>query len=188
MPTGITIEDINFSENALVDRPAHAAILGRIFTSWSLIEASVASLLGLIMHADSRAARAILRRIGTNQRKIEAVKEVAKALLEGEAQKEILTLMGTVAAYAKERNDIAHNLWGAHKEEPNLIYRMPMTELSDLVVTSTETMPASNDLVVRMRSKMKSFTVSELEEIETQGKVVLEQVMAKTMSMLNSRA
>lgn len=47
MPSGIEVDGISFNELALVNRPEHAAVLGRIFTSWSLIESSITALLGL---------------------------------------------------------------------------------------------------------------------------------------------
>ncbi|WP_158510030.1 hypothetical protein [Burkholderia pseudomallei] len=48
MPSGIEVDGISFNELALVNRPEHAAVLGRIFTSWSLIESSITALLGLL--------------------------------------------------------------------------------------------------------------------------------------------
>lgn len=48
MPSGIEVDGISFNELALVNRPEHAAVLDRIFTSWSLIESSITALLGLL--------------------------------------------------------------------------------------------------------------------------------------------
>jgi len=194
------IDGIEFGQGALLNRPQHAAILGRIFTSWSMIEGLMASLLGLLMHADDRAALAILETFRTNQSRVQAVRKVAKRMLPPDKYDDFDALTNLVLNYAKERNLIAHSVWGAYiglpqaereifpgmpdersandAEENGTIYRMPMSVLSDLMVDidmssklDTATMTAE------LHAKMTRVSVVDLEQIEKRGHLVMRQVM-----------
>lgn len=183
MPAGFRIEDIEFDELALVNRPAHAAVLGRIFTSWSLIEGTVAGLLGLMMHADQSAALAILSTFRSNSSRVDAVRKVGKQVLDETVQPRFDTLMKKVLDYAEKRNAVAHNLWGSNANEPDIIYRMPMTALSTVFVQMVDIDGSNFDVeafVDSHKAQMTAFTVSDLEAIEQQGRDVLKLVMTET--------
>jgi hypothetical protein len=181
MPAGVKIDGIQFSELAIVSRPDHSAVLGRIFTSWSLIEASVSSLLGLMMHADPRASLAVLSTFSSNHNRVQAVRKVGKQMLDASLQQAFDDLMKDVLTYAKERNDIAHNLWGSDAATPDLIYRMPMAAMADFVVKApTMTTVNTTTIVAEFKAKMKAFTVADLEQIEQQGHDILTRVMNET--------
>lgn len=189
MPAGVEIDGISFTELALLDRPDHAAVLGRIFTSWSLIEASIAGLLGLMMHADQRAALAILSTFRTNSSRVQAVRKVGKEMLDATMQADFDALMKEVLAYAEERNAIAHNLWGVKDDELEVVYRMPMTTLSDFVVAAPHQMTIDADnIVASFKSQMTSFTVLDLEQLEKRGRDVLKRVMTETTQISYTRA
>lgn len=188
MPAVVKISDIDFSGQALIERPEHAAVLGRIFTSWSLIEGTVAGLLGLMMHADARAAVAILSTFRSNSSRVNAVKKVGKEMLDPSAREAFNALMKEVLDYAEERNAIAHNLWGVKEGEPDLIYRMPMATYSNFVVR----LPHTTDFDVQkiiddFESNMTAFTVAGLEELEQRGMDVHDKVMREMTSKSNSR-
>ncbi len=189
MPAGVEIDGISFTELALLERPDHAAVLGRIFTSWSLIEASIAGLLGLMMHADQRAALAILSTFRTNSSRVQAVRKVGKEMLDATMQADFDALMKEVLAYAEERNAIAHNLWGVKDDELEVVYRMPMTTLSDFVVAAPHQMTIDADnIVASFKSQMTSFTVLDLEQLEKRGRDVLKRVMTETTQIGYTRA
>ncbi len=174
------IDGIEFGEGALKSRTIHAAVLGRIFTSWSLIEGCIASLLGLMIHADHRAAMAILETFRTNSSRVGAVRKVAKSMLTPELQIEFDALMKEVLAYADERNKIAHSLWGANDTEDGLVYRMPMSVVQEQMVDAR--MPVAPDaekIVADLKAKMVPFTVADLEAIEKRGADVMKKVMAE---------
>lgn len=178
MKIGIEIDEISFSQVALADRPEHAAVLGRIFTSWSLIEATVAGLLGLMMHADHRAALAVLKTFNSNFSRVNAVRKIGKDMLDASVWEDFDNLMKEVLAYANERNKIAHSLWGVDKDQPDLVVRIPMSVIPNLVVRAPHmTSPMTEEFLASLRSEMTSFTVAKLEQIEQQGRDVLERVM-----------
>jgi hypothetical protein len=181
MAVGLKIEGVSFDVDALKARPEHAAVLGRVFTSWSLIEGTIAGLLGLMMHADERAALAILQTFRTNNARVDAVRKVGAEMLSEEHKADFDSLMKAVTKYATERNAIAHNLWGMAESEPDLVYRLPMSAISGLVVRAPTMTPDQIDAWVSpIKAQMKSFTLADLEQLEQQGQQVLHRVMSET--------
>ncbi|PVX35030.1 hypothetical protein [Janthinobacterium sp. 78] len=189
MPVGLDVDGIIFSEVALVDRPSHAAALGRIFTSWSLIEASIASLLGLMMHTDHNAALALLGTFKSNSARIDAIRKTGKQLLDASLFKEFDDVMKDVLSYAEERNAIAHGVWGSCKEKPEIVYRMPMNNFTRFLL---ETANSSADEILgkleSFKTSFTTFTLDNLERIEQQGRDVLSRAMAETMKKSYSLA
>lgn len=189
MPTGIKIEGINFSEQALVDHPAHAAVLGRIFTSWSLIESTVTSLLGLMMHDDHRAALAILGSFRNNSSRVEVVRRIGREVLDEPLRQDFDGLMKDVLSYAIERNAIAHGLWGSEKGQPDLVYRMPMEVFSNFAIEAPNNPPGDVDALVQsFKDKMETLTVDDLLKIEQRGRNIFLRVMQEMTQKTYSRA
>jgi hypothetical protein len=179
--SGLELDGISFSELALVDRPVHAAALGRIFTTWSLIEASIATLLGLMMHHDHRAALALLGSFRSNNARIGAVKKVGKQLLEASLFEDFNRVMTDALSYAEERNAIAHGVWGSCKDHPEIVYRMPMENFAKFVIESIHR-PVEETLsgLDSFKAAFTTFTLDELDQIEQRGKNVLKRVMKET--------
>lgn len=178
MPVGIQIDGVEFSEVALKTRPEHAAVLGRIFTSWSLIEVTVSSLLGLMMHAEPRAAVALLSQFNANWQRVKAVRKVAKEMLPDEDKAGFDALMKDVLSHAEKRNEVAHGLWGAHPDRPELVYRMAMSAFSEFAVTAPHEATVDAEAVVHsFNSRMQAFTIEELVSIEEEGAGILRRVM-----------
>lgn len=141
------------------------------------------------MHADYRAALAILETFRTNSSRVQAVKKVGKQMLDPGAQEAFNDLMKEVLAYAEQRNKIAHNLWGVKDGEPDVVYRMPMTAISNFVVEAPEK-PTYNaeELAASFRAQMQQFTVADLEQLEQRGRDVLHRVMTETTQKGYARA
>ena len=189
MAAGIEIDGIAFSEQSLVDRPAHAAVLGRIFTSWSLIESTVTSLLGLMMHDDHRAALAILGSFRSNSSRVEVVRRIGKEVLDAPLRHDFDELMKDVLAYAIERNAIAHGLWGSDKDQPDLVYRMPIETFSKFVIELPINPPSDADALAQsFKDKIETMTVDDLLKIEQRGHDVLLRVMREMTQKTYSRA
>ncbi|WP_373981674.1 hypothetical protein LN047_10180 [Achromobacter sp. JD417] len=189
MPVGIEIDGIAFSELALVDRPIHAAVLGRIFTSWSLIESSITALLGLMMHDDHRAALAILETFKNNSSRVEAVRRVGKEVLDASLRQDFDELMKDVLSYARERNAIAHGLWGSRKSEYEVVYRMPVSALATFIVEAPhKTDHDTGALLDSFKEQIRMLTVDDLERIEQKGRDLLRRLMSETTQKMSSRA
>ncbi|WP_321873671.1 hypothetical protein [Burkholderia ubonensis] len=188
MPAGIAVEGISFNELALVDRPEHAAVLGRIFTSWSLIESSITALLGLMMHGDHRAALAVLDSFNSNNSRVRAVKRIGKEVLDASLREDFDALLSEVLSYAQERNAIAHSLWGSHEEKPEFVYRMPMTALSSrMVEVPNKTTVDVEALVSSLKKDITTLSVADLERTEQKGRDLLFRVMSETTKTAYSR-
>lgn len=190
MPFGIKIDGIAFNELALVDRPLHAAVLGRIFTSWSLIESSITALLGLMMHNDHRAALAILDTFKNNSSRVQAVRRIGKEILDTSLHPDFDELMKDVLSYASERNSIAHGLWGSCENQPDIVYRMPMAVLSSFIVETPNKMDTyTKDVLVKsFKDNITNFSLEDLEDIERKGRDLLQLVMKETTKKLYSQS
>lgn len=189
MNPGLQIEDIEFKGESLKSRPEHAAVLGRIFTSWSLIEGAIAGLLGLMMNADQRAALAILQTFRTNSSRVGAVRKVGAEILDPKLRADFDDMMKEVLSYAEERNAIAHNLWGVNDKEPSYVYRIPMTALSGIAVRAPS---MDHDAMMAhigpLKDSMKRFTVEDLEAIERRGEGVLIRVVKELAGNMYNQA
>jgi hypothetical protein len=189
MATGIQLDGIIFSELAMIDHPRHAATLGRIFTSWSLIEGSIATLLGFMMHDDHRAALALLRSFKNNNARIAAVRKTGKELLEASLFEEFDKVMKDVLAYAEERNAIAHGVWGSCKSETEIVYRMSMENFTRFFIEVAHKSAA--EILTQLdsiKAAFKTFTLDELDQIEQRGQDVLKRVMNETTKKSYARA
>ncbi|WP_186059124.1 hypothetical protein [Burkholderia gladioli] len=189
MPSGIEVDGISFNELALVNRPEHAAVLGRIFTSWSLIESSITALLGLMMHGDHRAALAVLDSFNSNNSRVQAVKRIGKEVLDASVREDFDALMNEVLSYARERNAIAHSLWGSHEDKPELVYRMPMAALSSTMVEAPNK-PAvdAEAFASSLKKDITTLRVADLEQTEQKGRDLLMRVMKETTNKVYVRA
>jgi enoyl-CoA hydratase/carnithine racemase len=188
LATGIKIDGIEFSELSLVDRPVHAAVLGRIFTSWSLIESSITALLGLMMHDDHRAALAILESFRNNSSRVEAVRRIGKKVLDASLRQHFDDLMKDVISYAKERNSIAHGLWGSHEDEHENVYRMSIEKFSTFVVESPNITDIDAEVMLdSFKKEITVFTVDDLKQLEQKGIDLLCRVMGETTNKAYSQ-
>ncbi|MCA8383686.1 hypothetical protein LGN22_32730 [Burkholderia cenocepacia] len=189
MPCGIEVEGISFNELALVNRPEHAAVLGRIFTSWSLIESSITALLGLMMHGDHRAALAVLESFNSNNSRVQAVRKIGKEVLDASLREDFDALMTEVLSYARERNAIAHSLWGSHMDKPEFVYRMPMAALSSKMVEAPNNpIVDAEAFTSSLKKDIAALSVADLERTEQKGRDLLLRVMRETTNKAYSRA
>jgi hypothetical protein len=189
VPTGLEVDGIVFSELTLVDRPIHAAALGRIFTSWSLIEASIATLLGLMMHHDHRAALALLGSFKSNSARIAAVRNTGKEVLEASHFGEFDKVMKDVLSYAEERNAIAHGVWGSCMDKPDVLYRMSMDNFTKFFIETVHRSPEETlTLLDKFKDAFSTFTLEELNRIEQRGQHILQRVMTEATKKSYSRA
>lgn len=179
MSVGMEVHGIQFSDTALIARPEHAAVLGRIFTSWSLIESLVAAELGVVMGGDHRAALAVINAYGSNHQRVEAVKSIARALLDETPYNEFAALMGRVKSYASQRNQVAHGLWGVKSSAPDSVFRLPMKAHYGFIVGALA-MAHAGDIdakVNSLASEIEERTIDDLRSLEIEGRNLHEALM-----------
>lgn len=94
------------------DRPAVAAIIGRIITSWADIEVACAMLLAEMMKTDAAPAAAVFGSLRSSRAQQDALNAVALTVL-SEADHDLFAAhMARRSALEKERNDLAHGCFG----------------------------------------------------------------------------
>lgn len=101
-----------FGVGYIEDRPAAAAIVGRIVTAWADIEVQCARLLAELMGTNIPAAAAVFGSLRSSRAQHDALSAAAEAVLDG-ADFELFTAhMARRASLEKERNDLAHGCFG----------------------------------------------------------------------------
>lgn len=179
MGIGVYIPPFDFAYDALSKRPQHAAALGRIITGWSLIEGTSGGLLGSMLHSDAETANAILSQFFTNKQRIDAIRAIAKAVLNGTDLINILEALSTVSAFAKDRNKIAHGVWGVNDDVQDGIVWMPLKSFMEF---SASISPAKNaDNVINKISDISEtisiYSLEDLESIGNNGESALKLIM-----------
>lgn len=172
-----------FTVYALVDRPEHSAVLGRIFTSWSIIESVISGILAILMDAPGPVTVELLSTFSNNRTRVEAVRKVAKRVLKQKDLKEFDALMKDALDYAEKRNQVAHHLWGKSDDDTTVIYRMPMKALSHIYAYLPGEIP--REVSQMHKDETVAFTVQQLEEIEEQGAKLLGRLMKELTKLMS---
>lgn len=108
-----------FGVGLIEDRPAAAAIIARIITSWADIEVKCASLLAELMGAKIPSVTAVFSALRSSRVQHDALLAAAEISL-NESDLELFTAyMARRTSLEKERNDIAHGCFGISVDIPN---------------------------------------------------------------------
>ncbi|MCR4265340.1 hypothetical protein [Nitratireductor sp. ZSWI3] len=112
---------VTFGVGYLEDRPAAAAIIGRIVTSWADLEVQCAQLLAELMGTNIPAAAAVFGSLRSSRAQHDALSAAAESVL-NDADFELFTAhMARRASLEKERNDLAHGCFGVSVAIPDHI-------------------------------------------------------------------
>lgn len=110
-----------FGVGYIEDRPAAAAIVGRIITSWADIEVQCARLLAELMGTNIPAAAAVFGSLRSSRAQHDALSAAAEAVL-SEPDFDLFTAhMARRSSLEKERNDLAHGCFGVSVAIPDHI-------------------------------------------------------------------
>lgn len=187
MAAGIIIDGLHVHQDALKGHPDHAAALGRICTTWSLIEGTIGGILGILMRADPMAAVALLERFSNNRSRVEAVRKVAEATLTGDDAEKFDELMERVLKYAEKRNAIAHGLWGVVPQDKENIYRLPVKSYANfatLIAHQIDPLAQAD----KLSAERKPYSLAALQELEGEGAALMEAIMADFTRRVKERS
>ena len=196
MGYGIEVDGHKFCAKSLGERPRHAEVLGRIFTNWSLIEAHIGGLLGVLMHAEPKAGIAILSTFGSNYERVKATRKIAGAILKKEESADFDLLMKRVLKYAEKRNKFAHGIWGYRVDDEEHVFRLPSTALEYfpllMNVWNGHTGGSPNNIdskqiVDQLLDGMEKFDVGSLESVEEVGTIILDDVAKSFLCHIKRR-
>lgn len=110
-----------FGVGYVEDRPAAAAIVGRIVTSWADIEVQCARLLAELMGTNIPAAAAVFGSLRSSRAQHDALSAAAEAVLDERDQELFAAHMARRSSLEKERNDLAHGCFGISVAIPDHI-------------------------------------------------------------------
>lgn len=192
MPIGFQLEDIEFSSNGLQKIPKHAALIGEIVTSFSLIEGVVGGIYGMLKHQQVDEAFEELKQLPSNHARVQAVRKLI-------AQHPGLSrdpgnddLMKAVLSYAERRNKIAHGLWGVTTSDSGVAYRLPLKPWINTMAgfVSARSSGALLKNLDRIKEEMQSYGLPALIELKREGEALLTKVFAlfNSLAVANARA
>lgn len=110
-----------FGVGYIEDRPAAAAIVGRIITAWADIEIQCSRLLAELMGTNIPAAAAVFGSLRSSRAQHDALSAAAEAVLDKEDFVLFAAHMSRRASLEKERNDLAHGCYGVSVAIPDHI-------------------------------------------------------------------
>ncbi len=192
MPIGFKLDNIEFSTSGLQNIPRHAALLGEIVTSFSLIEGVVGVIYGMLKHQQIEQSIEELKQLPSNHARVQAVRKLI-------AQSSVLSrdsssddLMKQVLGYAERRNKVAHGLWGATPSDSDVAYRLPLKPWISTIarIVSTSTSGTFLENIDRLKDEMESYGVAELADLKQEGEALLTKVFAlfNSLAMANAKA
>src|SRR5690606_13454720 len=103
------------------DRPAAAAIVGRVITSWADLEVQSARLLAELMGTNVPAAAAVFASLRSSRAQFDALNAAATAVLDKPDYELFAAHMMRRSGLEKERNDLAHGCFGVSVAIPDHI-------------------------------------------------------------------
>jgi hypothetical protein len=101
-----------FGVGYIEDRPAAAAIVARIITSWADIEVQCGRLLAELMGTNVPAAAAVFGSLRSSRAQHDALEAAAKVVLDERDYELFAAHMARRNSLEKERNDLAHGCYG----------------------------------------------------------------------------
>lgn len=110
-----------FGVGYIEDRPAAAAIVGRIITAWADIEVQCARLLAELMGTNIPAAAAVFGSLRSSRAQHDALSAAAEAVLDARDMELFAAHMARRSSLEKERNDLAHGCFGVSVAIPDHI-------------------------------------------------------------------
>jgi hypothetical protein len=119
-----------FGVGAIEHRPVAAQIVARCITYWTVVEASSADLLAVMLKANTEPAIALYLSLQNARAKTDALQAIATTTLEAEDLKLALALLAHKTAVEKRRNDLAHGVFGFSNTIPDGLLWITTTDYS----------------------------------------------------------
>jgi hypothetical protein len=103
----------------LDQRPEAAALVGQCITIWAEVELRVARLLAKMLHANTAPAIAMYQALRNERARKEVLDAVADFTLDGSDRDLYDAISAAKTSLSKQRNDLAHGLFGIASESPD---------------------------------------------------------------------
>jgi hypothetical protein len=178
MPIGFELDGIAFTPDTLAGHPEHAALLGQVVTSFSLVEGVIGGIYGLLRHQEIDAALEDLKALSTNAKRVQAVRQAIATHPTLSADPENDLLMKAVLSYAEARNKIAHGIWGSRSDQADIVYRLPVKKWINFAggLVAGWTSGTAMDQIDALAGLVEEYSVSDLHALQLEGVDLLERV------------
>jgi hypothetical protein len=150
------------------DRPELASLVGQCVAMWSDVELQMALLLGAILKTNSDAAVALFLAIKTSRTQRDALSTVARLLLIGHDLDAFEALLIVYASLEKQRNALAHGLFGISDAIPDAILWSDTQDHANFLINvylheyKGKPLPDPHE---KLRSDMFVYTRKDLEDL-----------------------
>lgn len=175
MPVGFQIDDLQFTSESLRAFPEEAAAIGRIVTTFSLIEGIVGGIYGLLTHQDIESAIVELKGLPTNARRVQAVRRLAAEVLEADRRQSVSDVLDRVLLYAERRNAITHGVWGTEHGNAEDLHRLDVKKwipfLAGMIPAVANGL--QEETFDTLRGQIHVFNQNTLLETEADGEALL---------------
>lgn len=120
------------SHMPLDSNPDYARALGTILERWTLLESTMARVLGCVLEIEDQPARAVLYSLNSTSNRIAIVRSMAQEMVpEGPEKRGFLYLLEKINHLQKRRNELIHGeYWHGDKDKLDLILIRPMDKLA----------------------------------------------------------
>ena len=176
MQIGFEIDSVKFSLTSLDDLPSHATALARIFTSFSLIEGAVGGVYGLLKHQEYNSAVEELKALGTNVKRVAAVRKIIKERLPVGERAVLDDVMRRVLLHAEKRNKVAHGIWGTHPNNDTL-YRLPVRQWITFLASMIPNAGDAGDIIDDLNEHMEEWSMEDFINLEREGADLLRDIL-----------
>lgn len=124
--------------------------LGRIVTSWAVVEAFQSELLGLLLHAD-RGSMYIMTQNVSAATVTNWIRTIAPIRLSHhETQDRIAALLAEIDEARAERNALVHGVWGTNSNPGTVLIQTVRWERAEVVKSELWTLADLDELIDRL--------------------------------------
>lgn len=186
MATGFAMEGIEYTVDGLSTLPAHAALIGEIVATFSLIEGTVGGIYGMLRHESIESALEELKDLSNNSRRVAKVRKLISdhALLAADPRND--ELMKSILDYAERRNKIVHGLWGSRPGDSETAYSLPLKKWIPFNATlvSSGTDGTTFQRIEELRRAVDTYNLATLSSLKMTGNTLL----LRALELFNSLA
>lgn len=150
-----------FGVGYIEDRPAAAAIVGRIITAWADIEIQCARLLAEIMGTNVPAAAAVFGSLRSSRAQHDALNAAAAVVLDAKDYELFSAHMARRSSLESERNDLAHGCFGVSVAIPDAVIWVSQSDYLNFTTARNHDQKAQE----RFREKQFVYELGTLERI-----------------------
>ena len=155
----------------LVNRPEHAASLGRIVAISGILESLLGHLLAFLTGTSSSVAMAMFHSVTSTDAQRAMLAAAAEQALAGAQLEEFRDLMGEFRTRYGERSRLVHNVWGESPQHPDKAIWCPAKDATKIMANlAATTAPEQIDLLANSEAGSlwiycSTYTAKEINDV-----------------------